>query len=323
MGETVESAEVERAAWLQERRSGIGGSDAAAILGLSRWSSPLQVWLDKRGELPDRESEPMWWGRELEDVIAKRYELETSLPLTKPGSILYHPEHACLLANPDRLAPDRGVEIKTARSADDWGRPGSDEVPIEYFLQSHHYMNVTGLRRWDIAVLFAGSDFRIYTIWFDPEVEQKMCSDLVGWWRTHIVGDQRPPIDGTSGTKRWLSDRFPREIDDVAPAPETADAIAAELHEARTQLDSWELKKAECENRMKALIGEAAGFDSKIWRCSWKRTKDGSDIDWEKLSATLLGALDPPVRAEIIAMHTVPKPGVRRFLFTYPKKAKR
>ena len=56
-----------------DRHAGLGGSDAAAVLGLSPWTSPLDLYLDKRGELDEEPEQPTnWqrWGHLLEDLIA-------------------------------------------------------------------------------------------------------------------------------------------------------------------------------------------------------------------------------------------------------------
>ncbi|MDP3766551.1 MAG: YqaJ viral recombinase family protein, partial [Dehalococcoidia bacterium] len=64
------------AAWLAARRAGIGGTDAAAILGLSPFRTPLDVYLDKTGAAQDErtETQPMRWGKALEPVIAEAVE---------------------------------------------------------------------------------------------------------------------------------------------------------------------------------------------------------------------------------------------------------
>lgn len=121
MGDSV--ADVQ---WLEDRRKGIGGTDAAAILCTSKWSSPLDVWLRKIGEAPEvEETEQMWWGKALEDLIARRFTETTGLALWDPAQahrdgiipsrFAVHPQHPELLASADRLVVGlrEGAEIKT------------------------------------------------------------------------------------------------------------------------------------------------------------------------------------------------------------------
>lgn len=64
--------------WHEQRRAGIGGSDVAALLGLSKWKSPYQLFLEKTGNAPPQEdNEAMYWGRMLEPVIRDAYEEKT------------------------------------------------------------------------------------------------------------------------------------------------------------------------------------------------------------------------------------------------------
>jgi putative phage-type endonuclease len=182
-----------RESWLLERRKGIGGSDAAAVLGLSKWKTPLQVYLEKRGELvstPDNES--MLWGRALEPVIRQQYAERTGRVVRVPESIITHQKYAFMIANLDGVTDDlRVVEVKTARSGQDWGEPGSDEVPQSYLLQVQHYMAVTGLKVADIAVLIGGSDFRIYEVLADQELQDMLIAGEAEFWQR--VVDCNPP----------------------------------------------------------------------------------------------------------------------------------
>lgn len=115
----------DRAAWLNERKKGIGGSDVAAILGLSKWSTPFQVYADKRGEAEERaQSMGMLIGTVLEPWILEEYERQTESQVERVGKILYDKEYPFLLATVDGMLPDRIVECKTARDNKDWGDAG-------------------------------------------------------------------------------------------------------------------------------------------------------------------------------------------------------
>lgn len=75
MLDTISTAKMSREEWLEERRKSIGGSDAAAVIGMSRFASPYTVWMDKTGRLPEKEdTEAMRIGRDLEEYVAKRFE---------------------------------------------------------------------------------------------------------------------------------------------------------------------------------------------------------------------------------------------------------
>lgn len=182
-----------REAWLAERRTGIGGSDVAPILGLSPWQSPVDVFLDKRGEIADQpENDAMKWGILLEPVVRQEYSNQTGRAVMMPGAMLRHPKHSFMLANLDGYTEgNRIFEAKTARSGEGWGEPGSDEVPQHYLFQVQHYMAVTGYPVADLAVLIGGSDFRIYTIDADAELHEMLIEAEAAFWRR--VVDNEPP----------------------------------------------------------------------------------------------------------------------------------
>lgn len=317
-----------RARWLLERRSGLGGSDAAAVLGMSKWATPLHVWLEKRGEFaeepdPARE-EWLWWGRHLETLIAQRYTQRTGRRVWNPeNKIFRHPVHDFLIATPDRLDLDepRGLEIKTSRHADEWGPVGTDAIPTEYLIQVTHYNGVLDLDGSDVAVLVAGSDFRVYHVTRDRELEGMIFEKLREWWQRHIVDEERPPMDGHEATRAWLSRRFPFDVAGTLKADPFLEDIAKKLAEARRNCDAWTTLKTEAENTMKAALGEAEGVHGDGWKASWRRTRNSQTTDWEAVARGLAGQIpDGVTRLEVeIAAGTIEKPGFRRFLFTPPK----
>lgn len=181
-------------AWLQERRTGIGGSDAAAVLGLSRWRSPLDVYHEKCGDALQREETPsMRWGKVLEPVVLQAYSDYTGREVLAPSvPLIRHEERPWMLASLDGYTRDqRIVEAKTSRAGDGWGEPGTDEIPTEYLLQVQHYMIVTAFSVADVAVLIGGHDFRVYEVPADPELQQLMLAHEAEFWLT--VQSEVPP----------------------------------------------------------------------------------------------------------------------------------
>jgi putative phage-type endonuclease len=176
-----------------ERFTGIGGSDAAPALGISPWKSPLELFLDKREKRVGIGTlEAMRWGTLLEPVIRQEYSNLTRRVVRMPEGTLRHPRHKFMLAHVDGVTDDgRIFEAKTARSAEGWGRTGTDEVPHHYLVQVQHYMAVSGLSAADIAVLIGGSDFRIYEILADTELQGEIIEGEREFWK--LVEDGTPP----------------------------------------------------------------------------------------------------------------------------------
>jgi putative phage-type endonuclease len=186
-----------------DRTKYIGGSDIGAILGLSRFRSPIEVWMEKTGkEIKQKDSLPLRFGSFAEEFVASEYSRSTGFDLIHDESIFIHPAHSFMSAHIDRFvlesdssAPTRILECKTANpfSSSEWGEVGSDEVPMSYLCQCIWYMAITNVDRVDLAVLFGNSDFRIYEIARDKELEAVILQKASIFWSKYVLKDTPPP----------------------------------------------------------------------------------------------------------------------------------
>jgi putative phage-type endonuclease len=242
------------------RRTGIGGSDAAAVLGISPWKTAFDVYMEKTGEAePLVPTEPMRWGTLLEGVIASEYARRTGHMVVVPSGPLRHAKHEWMIGHIDRTIldqPDRILEIKCAGTSRGWGEPGTDEIPQHYLCQGHHYLALTDAAVCDVAVLIAGNDFRLYHIERDRQIEAELIAYEGAFWR--LVEDQTPPAPSNTqdAVRRW--GRLSRPGDVVAT--ETA-ALAVQtlqqLRETRKSLD-------EAEDQARLTVMETLGEEGSI-----------------------------------------------------------
>jgi putative phage-type endonuclease len=205
---TVEliTALTERNDFHAERRTGIGGSDAAAAIGISPWRTPYDLWLDKIGEAEDlTPSEPMVWGSLLEPVIAAEYSRRTARTIEAPQEMLRHPRYPWMIGHLDRrvIGEPRIVECKTAGTRRGWGEPGTDEVPLHYLVQVHHYLIVSGAEFADIAVLIGGSDFRLYEVRRDDDIARSLIDQEHAFWRRVEAHEPPAPVNLADALHRW------------------------------------------------------------------------------------------------------------------------
>ena len=168
------------------RMSGIGGSDAAIIAGISPWMTPLELYKIKIGEdASSEQSSAMHFGQKLERIVADEYARRTGSKLKNENKTFRHPNYGWMMAHIDRIVNgEKILECKTASaySADLWGESGSDEYPEYYKYQVQHYMCVTGYRNADIAVLIGGNDFRIYNVLRDDELIEYIVTKEKKFW---------------------------------------------------------------------------------------------------------------------------------------------
>ena len=188
----------------QDRTKYLGGSDIGAILGLSPFKSPLAVWMEKTGkEVKPIDNLPLRFGSFVEEFVANEYAKATGFALRHDESVYIHPDHSYMSAHIDRFVHTDGLdqgatkilECKTANpfSRAQWGEVGSDQVPMSYVCQCVWYMAITGITKTDLAVLFGNTDFRVYCIARDRELENLVLEKASHFWHEHVLKDFPPP----------------------------------------------------------------------------------------------------------------------------------
>lgn len=265
---------------IHRRRSGIGGSEIAAVVGMSPFASPMQVWLEKtQGERREK-NDRMRLGDLLEPVVLQLYVDRTGAELDTRLGTLRHPDHPHVLATPDAVADILGerwlLEAKacTWRKRIEWGEPGTDEVPPHYLLQVQWTMAVAGLQRADVAVLFGGETLEVYTVHADPELQAWLIEESGRWWARHVEGNEPPPIDESDAATRWLQ-RIEQMRPEYLPATAEATAHAMAYRRATAAEKQAKADRAWAGNHLRALIGEDAGIQGEGWRATWKADKNG------------------------------------------------
>ena len=247
------------------RVTGIGGSDLARLLGMSRFGGPMHVWMEKRRlAAPLLESEPMRWGRLLEDPIAREYAVKTGRRVVnKPDTIrVKGREH--LFAHVDRFSfakgtPPRVLECKNANAfmVSDFGEPGTDQVPADYLLQCQHYLGVTGYAVADLAVLIGGQKHVVYTIPRDDELIRVAWEEADRFWRENVEGNVPPDVDGSEAWREYATSRFEDaglEIEVTDPIETLAYQHKAEAEEAK----ALEQRHNETTSRLLQALGDAS-----------------------------------------------------------------
>lgn len=318
-----------REQFLADRRTGIGGSDAAALIGLSPFKTEHDVYMEKVGLSPPSEpSMRMEAGLRLEPVLAEWYANEKGVHV-KQHPMERHEKYPFMIAHVDRLVYDDIVkhdrlpliagllEIKTAdvRFAWLWGEPGTDSVPDVYNLQCQHYLSVTGLKWADIAVLIGGNDFRIYRVPRNDELIKNLIRIEKDFWTYHVEKQIPPEVAGTEASKKLLAALYPHDSGHEVLADDKIDPVVQEYFEHTEQIKNLESAKLLRENQIKVFMGEASLFKGPGYRFSWKQSKDRIVTDWK----AVVGALDPP--PELLKKHTTEKPGARPFRPTKTKES--
>lgn len=272
---------------IKNRVNFIGGSDAAAVLGLSRWKTPIQVWALKTGLLPEEDktdSLPIEIGNELEDVVARLFTRRTGKTVHRVNETVFHPKYPFLGANLDRrvVGEDAILEVKTASGwkAREW--EGQD-IPQEYIIQVLHYLAVTGKDRGYIAVLIGGNqDFQWKVVERDEALISQIVAKEVEFWTKYVEPKAMPPLNMVKASdSATLYKLYPHADDEAEPvvlgddAARLIESIQATYRDVCALEDSLERDR----NALKAMLGAKAVGLTNLHKVSWKEVaKKGYEV---------------------------------------------
>jgi putative phage-type endonuclease len=278
----------------QDRTKYIGGSDIGAILGLSKFRTPLEVWMEKTGkEVKHLDSLPLRFGSFAEEFVASEYARATGFELLHDESIYIHPTHPMMSAHVDRFILGDGLnkpatrllECKTANpfARGEWGEPGTDQVPMSYLCQCIWYMAITGIEQCDLAVLFGNSDFRIYEIARDLELEALVIEKALHFWNEYVLKDTPPPAQTEGDYQALFKKSDPSKR--IEANPKTVELIR-QLQSLSTQSGDVDEQitqiKQHIMNEMKEA--EVLSYQGNVI-ATWKAPKPSFRLDGKRLEA--------------------------------------
>ena len=285
----------------QDRTKYLGGSDIGAILGLSPYKTALDVWLEKTGKHTNQvDNLPIRFGTFAESFVASEYARATGTTLIEYSKAISHPQYAYLQGHIDRFitsdsselfkedgtcAASHLLECKTANpfTQSQWGEAGSDEVPMSYLAQCHWYLCMTQLERCDLAVLFGNSDFRIYQIARDRELESTLLDAALTFWQSHVLTDL-PPDAKTIGDYQKL---FTKEVaGKTLEATEQTRLLIESTKELNAVID---IKEQELEQIKKLLMQEMQEAQELTYQgktlATWKKPKASFRFDSKRFES--------------------------------------
>ncbi len=294
----VETKGMSKGEWLRYRKQGIGGSDVSCLLGINRWKSEIELWMDKTNQTNEvqEENEAMQWGHIMEPIIRNHFAELTGKPVVQIEAILQHPEYPFMLADVDGVTIDENglpaiLEIKTASEfrRSDW----DDGVPAYYETQVQHYLCVTGMKKAYVAVLFGGNAFRIYEVDADKELHSMLIAVEKEFWNK-VQNMIRPSMDASDAAKKLLDSMYRGGVAEEIVLPTEAIEYVDLYIEACAEEESAKVKKQDASNHLKELMGD---FDKA--RCmdriiSWKA------VSQERLDTKLLKEQEPEIYAKYL-----------------------
>lgn len=298
--------------------SKIGGSDVAAILGVSKpgWQTKIQLYERiLRGTWSDESSELMQLGQDMEAGIRANYrrrkaeELKNYRPI-KTKKCAWRPRWAS--ASPDDFfqhrfeqdsGADFGAEYKcvTRPMNGEWGEEGTDEVPMAYLAQCAYYAWYFDCDRWDLAAYLPYRGVVIYRYNRSDELEERIVSECEKFWNEHVVPKVPPPPDGSDTFSEFLANRYAPTAGKLPATPEV-NQIARAYFAAEKELAEVEKRVATLKQSL-IVASDGNGFDGDGWQMTCRKQQRKS-TKWKEVSDAIGKNVRPEVYTESIAKFT-------------------
>ena len=311
----------DNAGWLDQRKKGIGGSDVAAIMGLSPWRTPAEVWLEKtsRAEPQDLSDRPhVQRGVDLESYVGTKFkESHRGFRTKRVNAICQSIERPWAQASLDyevaepnsQILRNKGgkfqqgidwgvLEIKTSRNDADW----KDGIPAYYLTQVMHYLSVTGREFAWVAVQFDSDwlwEYREYRIERDEEDIAAINAAVDTFWHEFVEADVMPVLVGTAGEAQGLTQMF------ATPTVEsftTTDAdtlqLVSDYQDASEREKQAKADKQTASTLLMAKIGEHKQMFTDTAKVTWSRSEQ------ERFDTKRFKADHPDLYAQYVSTYT-------------------
>ena len=291
----VNTKNMTQAEWLEVRRKGIGSSDCAAACGLNPYMSMLELWMIKTGRIQQNIEDaseghaPLYWGKQLEPLVAEYYSMHTQHKVRRVNAVLQHPDpdKHFMLANLDySVVGSAEVQILECKTAGEYGaKLWRDGVPLYVLCQVQHQLAVTGKKAAHICVLLCGHETRIFKVTRSESVIQHIVNAERYFWDC-VEKDTPPEADASESAAKALQLLYPEHIPlstaDLSE-DEQANQQFEQLIRVRNQVEKHQEQFDLLKHQLQAKMQEAERAIFKTGSVTWKKSKDSMSLDSKAL----------------------------------------
>ena len=306
-----------REEWLNVRKQGIGSSDAAAACGLNPYMSMLELWMIKTGRMQKNLEKmqndsyaPLYWGNQLELLIAEHYQHKTGNKVRRVNAVLQHPDEVLhfMLANLDyAVVGSDEVQILECKSVGQWGMKNWQHgIPLYVIIQVQHQLAVTGKQAAHVCALICGHEAKLFKV----ERKELVISSIIAaeklfWW--HVENDMPPSVDSSESAAKALQQLYPEhdpansiDFTEVPEIDKLFDALMQQDHQIKQYQDSYDKTK----HQIQSLMRDADKAVFSQGNVTWRRSKDSTVLDQKALLK---------VQPELLEQYPQVRSGSRRF----------
>ncbi len=302
--------------WLEVRKQGIGSSDAAAACGLNPYMSMLELWMIKTGRskqtIEDESSgrAPLYWGKQLEPLVAEYYSLHTNNKVRRVNAVLQHPDpdKAFMLANLDyAVVGSDEVQILECKTAGEYGvKLWRDAVPLYVLCQVQHQLAVTGKQAAHICVLLCGQETKIFKVTRNDDLIEQIIQSERHFWAC-VENDIPPSADASESAAKAIQQLYPTHepltVEDLSQC-ESANLLFEKLLQTKQQLEEGQQRFDQLKHQIQMLMKTAERATFQGGSVVWKKAKDAISLDTKALLKH---------QPELIEQYPLHKQGSRRF----------
>jgi putative phage-type endonuclease len=291
----VDTKKLSQAEWLEVRRQGIGSSDCAAACGLNPYMSMLELWMIKTGRIQQNIEDdhqghaPLYWGKQLEPLVAEYYSLHTQHKVRRVNAVLQHPDpdKHFMLANLDyAVVGTPEVQILECKTAGEHGaKLWRDGVPLYVLCQVQHQLAVTGKQAAHVCVLLCGHETKIFKVTRSESVIRHIIQAERQFW--DCVEQNIPPsVDASASAAKALQLLYPEHVPlMIADLSEDTEANQQfeQLIQQRNLVEQHQEQFDLLKHQLQAKMQEAERAVFQSGSVTWKRSKDSISLDSKAL----------------------------------------
>ncbi|MBJ9707235.1 YqaJ viral recombinase family protein [Acinetobacter baumannii] len=312
----INTKQLDYQAWLEVRKQGIGSSDAAAACGLNPYMSMLELWMIKTGRVQqniDDESSghaPLYWGKQLEPLVAEYYSLHTNNKVRRVNAVLQHPDpdKAFMLANLDyAVVGNEDVQILECKTAGEYGaKLWRDGVPLYVLCQVQHQLAVTGKQAAHVCVLICGHETKIFKVTRSESVIEHIVQAERYFWEC-VEKDTPPSVDASESAAKAIQQLYPAHVpltvEDLSQN-ENANLMFDQLIKMKEEIQNQQERFDQLKHEIQMMMQDKERAVFVNGSVVWKKAKDSISLNTKALLQH---------QPELIQQYPLQKAGSRRF----------
>lgn len=244
--------------WKAYRHNRISGTDVPAILGLSRWATPLSVWMRVTGRAhDDAEGEYLEWGSRMEDINRAWTQDDLKLAIEPNRHLWAHPDREWLVCTPDGFFEKEGElcywegKAPSVWTKDDW----NEGMPLQYQCQVAIGLEITDTDLGLLSALIQPGPPKWGWLKRDKVLAQKLLDQIDCFWEEHVIKDVPPGVSGERD-RGLVNKLHPEDSGATVAMPDHLCAITDEIDRLKEQADATADLMEQKKNEVRMFLGE-------------------------------------------------------------------